>query len=161
LKIEDRGSRIEDRRSKIEKYRSILKRDPRFNEVPIVDTAESFQRLGQVVLALVLLGLWCVWWLGAVNWQKTWPVLAQGAWVPVVLFLFLSAGVWSRIAPSNCTCLGLVTIPNFYWQLGSVSALAAAALFCGWLQGRFGWTPAEIDLEPPTETHGHDQGHSH
>jgi hypothetical protein len=67
---------------------------------------------------------------------------------------------WSRLQPQPCTCLGLVTIPNVWWQLGSVSALVALALFCGWLQGYFGWTPQEIDLEPPVHADGHGE-HAH
>ena len=47
---------------------------------------------------------------------------------------------------------------NFWWQLGEVSLLAAVTLLCGWLQGVFGWTPAEISLEPPApdaDVHGY------
>jgi hypothetical protein len=124
-----------------------------------VDSSELLQRIGHVLLFLVLPGLWCAWWLWGVNWQKTWPVLAKGAWAPVLLLMFLTTLVWSRIAPEPCTCLGFMTVPNFFWQLGSVSTLVAAALFCGWLQGRLGWAPAEIELEPPPPAHGHDHGH--
>jgi hypothetical protein len=129
-------------------------------EVPTVDAWESLQRAGHALLALLPLGLWCVWWLWAVNWTKTWPVLARGAWAPVLLLMLTAAGVWSRLAPGDCTCLGFVTIPNFYWQLGGVSTLVTTALFCGWLQGRLGWAPAEIDLEPPpADGHGHEHHH--
>jgi hypothetical protein len=50
-----------------------------------------------------------------------------------------------------------MTIPNFWWQLGGVGLLVGTALFCGWLQGVLGWTPEEIDLEPPVHAaaHGH------
>ncbi len=102
--------------------------------------------------------LWVAFWLGAVNWKKTWPVLEIGGWAPVVLLVLVSASVWSRIAPSPCTCLKVVTIPNFWWQLGAVAALAASALFCGWLQGYMGWTPTEYAIEPPE---GDDHGHAH
>jgi hypothetical protein len=92
---------------------------------------------------------WVAWWLWGVNWKRTWPVLAQGAWVPVVLVTITAAFVWSEIEPGSCTCLGVVTVPNFWWQLGDCGLLVGIALFCGWLQGVFGWTPAEIELEPP------------
>jgi hypothetical protein len=123
--------------------------------------------LGTVTVGLLTLALrwsllivWIAWWLCGVNWHKAWPVLARGAWVPVVLLLLLTALVWSRLAPDSCTCLG-VAISNFWWQLGAVGLLAAVALFCGWLQGVFGWTPTEIDLEPPVTGDMHGHGHAH
>jgi hypothetical protein len=122
----------------------------------VSDLPEWLSRLFAVLLQLLPAGLWCAWWLWAVNWKKTWPVLARGAWVPVVLLMLVAAGVWSRLAPGPYSGLGVVTIPNFWWQLGGVGALAAAALFCGYLQGYFGWEPAEIDLELPAPAHGHD-----
>jgi hypothetical protein len=121
--------------------------------------------LGRVIVELLQLGLtyalliaYFAWWLCAVNWQKAWPVLARGGWAPAVVLLIVAALAWSSISPAPCTCLGFVTVPNFWWQLGAVGLLAAAALFCGWLQGYyFGWTPPEISLEPPAHAqhHGH------
>lgn len=109
-----------------------------------------------------LLIIWVVWWLWGANWKKIWPVLAGGACVPAVLLLVLSALVWSQLAPSDCSCLGFVTVPNFWWQLGEVGLIAAIALFCGWLQGYFDWYPHEISLEPPPHApHGHGNGHGH
>jgi hypothetical protein len=52
-------------------------------------------------------------------------------------------------------------VPNFLWQLGAVGALAAIALFCGWLQGYFGWTPEEVSVEPAPAAHGHGHDHGH
>jgi hypothetical protein len=38
--------------------------------------------------------------------------------------------------------------------------VALLTLFCGWLQGVLGWTPPEIELEPPAAPVGHhDHGH--
>jgi hypothetical protein len=106
-------------------------------------------------------GLWCAWWLFGVNWKKAWPVLATGGWVGVVLLTFLSALAWSQIFPRSVHWLG-VTLPNFWWQLGSCSALALVALFCGWLQGQLGWTPAEVSFDPPAGHHDHGHhGHGH
>ena len=137
--------------------------------------AGVFQSLWQIVLDLgslsvellalaltwSLLIAWVAWWLLAVNWTKAWPVLARGAWAPLVLLMLVSALVWSRISPTDCGCLGFVTIPNFWWQLGAVGLLAAVTFFCGWLQGLFHWAPAEISLEPPAPdpSHGHAHGH--
>jgi hypothetical protein len=98
---------------------------------------------------LLAVGLWCVWWLFAVDWRKMWPVLERGAWAPAVLLLVVSAYAWSRIAPGECGCLGFMRIPNFWWQLGSVGTLAALALFCGWLQGLLGWAPPDYPIKPP------------
>ncbi|MBY0527699.1 MAG: hypothetical protein K2R98_30150 [Gemmataceae bacterium] len=122
--------------------------------------------LGSLVVQVIRLGLhwslllaWLAWWLWGVNWSKAWPVLARGAWAPVALLIFLSALVWSRIQPGSCDCLQFVVVPNFWWQLGAVGLLAAITLMCGWLQGVFGWQPAEISLDPPVSTvhtHGHD-----
>ena len=108
----------------------------------------------------LLLIPWLAWWLWGVNWNQAWSVLAQGAWLPVLLIMIASALVWSQIAPSDCTCLGFVTVANFWWQLGAVGLLAAATLLCGWLQGLFGWTPFQVNLEPPAEP-AIDHGHAH
>jgi hypothetical protein len=113
----------------------------------------------KVLYALLPWALWVVFWLCCVNWKKAWPVLAQGGWAPVVLLLFISAEVWSRIAPGACGCLGFMIVPNFWWQLGFVCTLAAIALFCGWLQSLTGWSPVEVSVEPAPVAHGH--GHDH
>ena len=127
---------------------------------------EIFNLLGDLLKPLVvflgqwlLLIAWLAWWLWAVDWRKVWPVLAQGAWLPAVLLMLLASLVWAEMAPSDCDCLGFVTVPNFWWQLGDVSLLVAVTLFCGWLQGVFGWAPAEVELEPQPEAAGH--GHHH
>jgi hypothetical protein len=107
---------------------------------------------------LLLIG-WVAWWLWGVNWSKAWPVLARGAWVPLLLALVFVALVWSRLEPTPYEGIPGVTVPNFWWQLVAVSLLAGVALICGWLQGVLGWAPAEVDLEPPAPSHGH--GHAH
>ncbi len=121
---------------------------------------ESVMPVIDVLNQLLPGGLWVVFWLWAVNWKKVWPVLAEGAWAPVTLLGIVIALAWSQIDARPCNCLGLVTVPNFWWQLGGVASLAAVALFCGWLQGLLRWTPAEVNLDPPAH-HGHDHGHGH
>lgn len=135
-----------------------------------MDTPSIFHTLYQLLLNLLtlagqllslgltwaLLIVWTAWWLCGVDWRKMSAALRSGAWAPVVLLLVISALVWSRIAPSSCRCLGF-PVANFWWQLGAVSLLAAYTLFLGWLQGVFGWTPVEINLEPAD--HGHDHSH--
>jgi hypothetical protein len=122
------------------------------NEIPNQTTT--------MLAPIVALALWIAFWLGAVNWKKTWPVLRIGGWAPAVLMILISASVWSRLAPSACGCLQVVTIPNYWWQLGVVSTLAAVALLCGWLQGCIGWTPTEHAVEPvAAEDHGHGLAH--
>jgi hypothetical protein len=133
----------------------------------LLQTLEQlFTALGQLVVQLlslaihwVFLLLWLSWWLLAVNWQRAWPVLRMGGWAPVVLLALIAALTWSRLQPVPCECLGVVTIPNFWWQLGYVAMLVAIALFCGWLQGVMRWAPAEISLEPPAHSHG-ENGHA-
>jgi hypothetical protein len=112
-----------------------------------------------ILLPLVLLALWCSWWLFCVNWKKAGPVLAEGGWVGVVLLALLSALAWSRISPRPWDRLGF-PIANFIWQLGAVAGLALLALFCGWVQGKLGWAPPEVSFEPPPPEHGH-RGHHH
>ena len=105
----------------------------------------------------LLLIAWVVWWLWGVNWRRAWAVLAAGAWVPVLLAMIAGALVWASLAPNHWDFPGELRVPNFWWQLGGVGLLVALALFCGWLQGVLGWTPADIDLEPPPPTaHGHE-----
>jgi hypothetical protein len=116
--------------------------------------------VSQILLPLVLLALWCAWWLWCVNWQKAWPVLSEGGWVPLVLLVLVVALAWSSISPSTCRCLGF-PIANFLWQLIGVTGLTLLMLFCGWVQGRLGWTPAEVSFEPPPPEHGHGHHGAH
>ncbi len=136
---------------------------------------EIFQTIWNLVLALwelvvelLVLAVryspliaWVAWWLWGVNWKKLWPVLGRGAWAPLVLIMVAAALAWSRLAPSSCDCLGIVTIPNFWWQLGCVSLIVALTFLCGWVQEYFGWAPVEINLDPPAPmAHGH-AAHGH
>ena len=126
------------------------------------------QTLATLLLLLASLGLhwvlwiiWAAWWLGGVNAKKARHVLAVGAWAPAILLIILAALVWSRIDPRPCDCLGFVRLPNFWWQLAYVSMLAAIAMFCGWLQSVFHWTPPEVHFDPPAHAHGSEHGHAH
>ncbi len=110
----------------------------------------------------ILLIIWIVWWLWAVNWKRCWDALARGAWAPAVLLMLISALVWSRLQPQAWTYEVegyALSIPNFWWQLLAVGMLAALAMACGWLQGLYGWEPAEVNLEPPAIAHDHGHGH--
>jgi hypothetical protein len=72
----------------------------------------------------------------------------------------LGALIWSQVTPGRDPWFG--ALPNFWWQLVSAGLLAGTALFCGWLQGVFGWTPPEIAVDPPAHAeHGHGHGHGH
>jgi hypothetical protein len=110
---------------------------------------------------LLPLALWVVVWLFGVNWAKLWPALAKGAWAPLVLLMLISADAWSQLAPAQCDCLGFVSIPNYWWQLGTVILLVLAALGCGWFQVFAGLTPPEYPVNPAPagQGHGHDHGH--
>jgi hypothetical protein len=108
--------------------------------------------------SLAFIFVWCVWWLLCVNWKTTWPVLAHGGWAPVVLLVLVVALGWSRLSLASCNCLGF-PIPNFLWQLLAVTGLVLLALFCGWLQGLLGWTPAEVSFDPPPPEPGHHAHH--
>jgi hypothetical protein len=121
---------------------------------------DGLTRVVTFLKALLPGGLWCAWWLCGVNWRKTWPVLAAGGWAPVVLLSILGTFIWTVIDPTPWTYLSFVAPPSFwlaFWgHLGTVILLVLAALLCGWLQGKFGWTPADIDLDPaPPERHSH------
>lgn len=121
---------------------------------------ELWSEAGRVLLALLPWVLWCAFWLWAVNWHKAWPMLADGGWVPVVLLMVMASLAWAAIDARPCNCLGLMTLANGWWQLGTVCTLAALALLCGWLQGYFAWAPQEISLEPPPPEHDHHDGHA-
>jgi hypothetical protein len=130
------------------------------------------QTLGTLIAQLAALGfhwllwiVWLAWWLGGVNAKKTRYVLSIGGWAPAVLLVILSAIAWSRMDARPANFLGL-TLPNFWWQLLYVIMLALTALFCGWLQSVFHWTPHEIQIDPEAHGHhphghGHDHGHGH
>ncbi len=107
-----------------------------------------------------ILVAWCLW---AVNWRRLWPVLADGGWAPLVLIGLMAAACWSLIWPVDAVVFGFLRVPNGLWQVGSAGVLIGVALFCGWLQTRWGWSPPEIVLEPPAHApapHGHDD-HGH
>lgn len=117
----------------------------------------------QLGLTWSLLLVWIAWWLWAVNWKKAWRVLGDGGWAPLVVIGLIAAGVWSQVRPTNLVVTPNFAIINFWWQLGAVALLIGSAFFCGWLQGYFGWTPAEIDVEPPAHHAGHhgEAAHAH
>ncbi len=128
-----------------------------------IELITVFLRLVVEVLALGLtwsfLLFWFAWWLWAVNWKKAWHVLGEGGWAPAALICLMAAGVWSQLRPGELPIMPGMVLANFWWQLGAVGLIAGSALFCGWLQGYFGWAPAEMDLEPPVHaaeaSHGH------
>jgi hypothetical protein len=116
-------------------------------------SSEALVEFVTVVLYLLPFVIWCAWWFGAVNWNRAWPMLAGGGWVPVLLLMVVAAFVWAHVTPAAWG-----PVPNGWWQCGIIGGLAALALFCGWLQGSFGWAPEEMSLEPPPVAHG---GHEH
>ena len=73
--------------------------------------------------------------------------------------MVLAALVWSALEPAQVSFFDVLTIGNFWWQLGAVGLVVGLALFCGWLQGIFGWAPAEVSLEPPVHAHASDHAH--
>jgi len=117
--------------------------------------------IGALALRNVLLIAWVAWWLWGVNWNKAWAVLTRGGWVVVVLLTVLAAMAWAAIFPSTYEVFGLFQVANFWWQLAAVTVIVLLALFCGWVQGVFGWAPAEIELEPPVPHHDAHHGHAH
>jgi hypothetical protein len=117
--------------------------------------------VGALVVANALLIVWIAWWLWGVDWNKAWSVLAKGGWAVVVLLAVLATLAWSALMPSSCTILGLLTLGNFWWQLGAVTVIVFIALLCGWVQGVFGWAPAEIELAPAPVAHADHGGHGH
>jgi hypothetical protein len=126
----------------------------------VEDWTEGLARAGSVLRTLLPWALWCVWWLCGVNWRKAWPMLAEGGWAPAVLLVVMASLAWASI-DARPYDVGFATIPNGWWQLGAVCILAALALFCGWLQGTFGWTPQEVSVEPPPVTHEFHDAHAH
>jgi hypothetical protein len=120
---------------------------------------QLLMEVGGLALENALLIVWVAWWLWAVNWTKAWDVLARGGWMVVVLLTILAALVWSALAPSNMDLFGLFPLANFWWQLGAVTGLVLLALFCGFVQGKFGWAPPEISFDPPAPAHDAHHGH--
>jgi hypothetical protein len=138
----------------------------------VVEISQTFVQLVTTLLTLILeigalavrhalLIAWVAWWLGGVNWTRAWSILAKGGWVVVALLTVLAALVWAALAPGSYDCLGLFSIGNFWWQLGAVALVVLVALFCGWVQGVFGWAPAEIELAPAVAGHADQHGSAH
>ncbi len=115
---------------------------------------------GRIMLRLLPGGVFTAWCLWAVNWRKMWPVLAAGAWVPMVLVGIMAAVVWTHVFPSNVLVLGFIPVANGLWQLGAVAVLIGVALTCGWLQTRYGWYPPDISFDPPPPVPLHDHVHA-
>lgn len=132
-------------------------------------TWHALEQLGSSLLVLLtalfvflfhwsLVIFWLAWWLFATDWRKVWPVLARGAWVAGVLLIVVTALAWAEMRPRDLNIIGEFSLPNFWWQLCAVAILAAITLFCGWVQGNFGWYPTEIPIDPPApaaHAHGH------
>jgi hypothetical protein len=113
--------------------------------------SKMLEKLIQDALGWSLVIFWLAWCLFGINWRKAWGVLAQGAWAPLVLAVILIALAWSQMTPAE---------PRFGWKLLQVGLVVAASLFCGWVQGYFGWQPPEISLEPaPAAENAHGHGH--
>jgi hypothetical protein len=113
--------------------------------------SKMLEKLIQDALGWSLVIAWLAWCMFGINWKKAWGVLAQGAWAPLVLALVLIALAWSQMTPAA---------PQFWWKFLQVCLVVAASLFCGWVQGYFGWEPAEISLEPPAHAvNGHGTAH--
>lgn len=110
----------------------------------------------KAILVVAVVAIWSLW---AINWRKAWPVLAAGGWLPTLLIAWATAYFWSLITPRSVTVLG-VPLGNLTWQLIAVGVLTGLSLFCGWVQGVYGWEPATISLDPP-EDHGHHGHHAH
>jgi hypothetical protein len=120
--------------------------------------SEGLMHVIGVVAVVLLAFVWIALWLWAANWKRLWPVLAEGGWAPALLLLLMAAVAWSRLQPGPCPFVPAV--PGFAWQVAAVAILAYVALFCGWLQGRLGWAPPEVSVEPPAaEDDGHGHGH--
>ncbi len=107
--------------------------------------------LWNLLVQLILLGLQYLLLVGyiavtllAINWKRTWPILAQGAWAPLVLIILISAQAWTFLEPSY----------GYWWHLGGVVLLVGGAMFNGWLQGILGWTPADLNFDPPESEEG-------
>jgi hypothetical protein len=99
---------------------------------------------------LLPIGAWCVWWLWCVDWRRCWPLLAGGGWVVLCGLALAATLLWTVLDSAACTCLPLLTLPAFVTHLAGVLALVGIALFCGWVQGRFAWTPEEVAVDPPS-----------
>jgi hypothetical protein len=112
------------------------------------------------IVTLLAAALWCAWWLWCVDWKKLWPVLASGAWAPVVLFVAMGGAVWAQLDQKDLTWPGYY-VPSLAWHVGAALVLAAVALLCGWLQGVFGWSPPEFPVHPAPADHGHGHDHGH
>lgn len=113
--------------------------------------SKMLEKLVQDAMGWSLLIVWLAWSLFGINWKKAWPVLAQGAWAPLGLALVLVAMAWSQMTPAA---------PHFWWKLAKIGFVVAASFFCGWVQGYFGWQPAEVNLEPlAPAANGHGNEH--
>jgi hypothetical protein len=138
----------------------------------VTDLYQTLGDLVQILIRLVVeilhLGMiwspvifWIAWWTFAVNWTKACRVLKDGAWAPLVLLWLMIAGVWSQVNPTVLVLGPNLALANFWWQLLAVGLAIGSALFCGWLQMHYGWTPTEISVEPPAHAPdaAHGQGH--
>lgn len=119
------------------------------------DPSAPWASVVTIVAAWLPLVCWCAWWLWCANWAKLWPTLAAGAWAPAVLLVLMAGVVWAWLDPNGFGTpgWGLVT------HVLAAAALACVAMFCGWLQGVFGWTPPEFPVHPAPVAHGHDHDH--
>ncbi len=115
-----------------------------------------YSELGHLLIRLLPVIVFVAWCLWAVDWRKTWPVLAEGAWLPLILIAIMAGVVWSLVFPSAASIFGFIPLPNGSWQLGVAGMLICLALACGWLQGQFRCYPPEISFDPPPPVQDHE-----
>ncbi len=127
----------------------------------MADMPHWFDQALAVLIVIVPYLIWILFCLFAINWKKMRPTLSEGAWVPLLLLIILAALVWSQVHATDVILFGVITVPNFWWQLMAAGSLAALGLFAGWVQERYHWTPLEVELAPVSHAHGHDHGHGH
>lgn len=106
----------------------------------LLDVVVAFARV--ILPWLPLLG-WIAFWSLAVNWVKAYEIIfRRGAWIGILLLMFLAVLVWGSVSPpveGHHVLFGL-TVSNFVGKFMYVAMLTCIAFLCGsaQLSGTFG-----------------------
>ena len=108
--------------------------------INLVEVAHSLWNLLLAILTVTVPWLPLIAWLAfnlfAIDWSRTWPILARGGWIGVVLLGVMAAVIWGTVAPpldGSHYLLGL-TLSNFVGKFVYGTAILVMMLLCGSVQ---------------------------
>ena len=89
------------------------------------------------ILLVVVLGVWCLFWLLAVDWTRLRHLIVRGGWAPLLLMAVVTVLTWEMIDPlpdGGRRLLGLTITAGYLDKFVYVTGLLVAMFLCGTMQ---------------------------